>query len=394
MSRLSLRVRLAALIGVLLLISGVVLLATSYGLVTSSLNAPLAGTSALPDAPAASFSLVETQRALAKRTRDQLVTEYLAVLAGVLLVAVVLGWLLAGRLLRSVRRITAVARRVTGRNLDERVRLDGPRDELRELADTFDGMLARLDAVFSAQRRFIADASHELRTPLTAMRVELEVLAADPNAAVTDIEAATVVLRRQFARSEELINALLALARSEPELLDREPVDFAEIAGEALDEVAADVGACRLRIDSELAPAPAEADRRLLALLAVNLLSNATKYNHEDGWIAVRTAVEAHHAMLVVTNSGSIVSAAEVNDLTQAFRRGGQTRLRDGHGLGLSLVAAVVRAHHGQLNIEARSEGGLRVEVSLPLATGSSAEPRRDRVTGRSTRDRTRCIPG
>ena len=116
-----------------------------------------------------------------------------------------------------------MAQRVTGRNLDERVGLEGPRDELRELADAFDGMLARLDAVFSAQRRFVADASHELRTPLAAMRAEIEVLAADPNAAVADVEAATLVLRRQLARSEQLIEALLALARSEPELLNREP---------------------------------------------------------------------------------------------------------------------------------------------------------------------------
>jgi signal transduction histidine kinase len=400
--RFSLRARLAGLIGLLLVVSGAALLAISYGLVSSSLHAPLPGqpppasgsppagaqssaaqpshvpsrTRATPPTRASPPSLSPTQRALADRTLNRLVTQYLAVLAGVVLVAVALGWLLAGRLLRSVRRITSVARRVTGGNLGERIGLHGPRDELRELADTFDGMLGRLDAVFGTQRRFVADASHELRTPLAAMRAELEVLAADPNAALADVEAATLVLRRQLARSEGLIDALLALARSEPELLAREAVDLGEIAGEALDNAASDAVARRLHIDAQLASALVVADRRLLTLLVGNLLNNAIKHNHEAGWLTVCTAVETERALLVVANSGSIVPADEVGHLTQAFRRGDRARIGDGHGLGLAIVAAVAHAHHGELTIEPLSDGGLRVETSLPLAVDPMLDTR------------------
>jgi len=412
-SRLSLRVRLAALIGLMLLVCGAALLAISYGLVSSNLDAPLAGApSPVPRVPgdahakpagasptrrakeaAARPAATSTARpasqsatrasqaraakeaaaraaqaALRKRTLDQLVTQYLAILAGVVLVAVALGWLLAGRLLRSLRRITATAERVTGRNLDERIGLQGPRDELRELADAFDGMLARLDGVFSAQRRFIADASHELRTPLAAMRAEVEVLAADPHATAGDAEAATSVLRRQLARSEELIEALLALARSEPELLVRQLVDLARMAGEALDDAGGRIAARRLRVQRQLAPALVHGDRRLLALLVGNLLGNAIEHNRDGGWIELRTRADGASALLVVANGGQAVAAEEVHELARAFRRGGRARVGGGHGLGLAIVAAVTHAHQGQLRIEPLGEGGLRVEVSLPLA--------------------------
>jgi signal transduction histidine kinase len=403
------------LIGLMLLVCGAALLAISYGLVSSNLNAPLesvrpsvpratgnhdakpAGDSlahavkeaaatnrAAPSTPtsagqfpisassarAAKEAVAQAaQTALTNRTLDQLVTQYLAVLAGIVLVAVALGWLLAGRLLRSVRRITSVAERVTGRNLNERIGLEGgPRDELRELADAFDGMLARLDGVFRAQRRFVADASHELRTPLAAMRAEVEVLAADPHATATDVEAATLVLQRQLARSEELIEALLALARSEPELLMLEVVDLAQLACEAFEDAGARMADCRLRIDHQLAPAVVHGDRRLLTLLVSNLLDNSIKHNHDGGWISLRGTVDADSALLAVANSGQVVAAEEVQELAQAFRRGGRARVGDGHGLGLAIVAAVTHAHQGELTIMALEEGGLRVEISLPLA--------------------------
>lgn len=440
MTRFSLRLRLALLIGLMLLVCGAALLAISYGLVSSNLNAPLehapapapgeireprmlsgeirkprmlsreireprmrlggvsptraAKESAAPkrltlsslksaqEPPVAAsqardqkeVAAKEAQTALTNRTLSQLVRQYLAVLAGIVLVSIALGWLLAGRLLRSVRRITSTAERVTSSNLNERIGLGGPRDELRELADAFDGMLARLDGVFSAQRRFIADASHELRTPLAAMRAEVEVLAADPHATLADIEAATLVLRRQLARSEDLIEALLALARSEPELLACEPVDLAEVARKALDDVAADAAARRLRIDARLASATVLADRRLLTLLVGNLLANAIKHNRDRGWIGLRTAVGAGNALLAVANSGHVVAADEVQELTQAFRRGGQARVGDGHGLGLAIVQAVARAHQGTMTIMREKDGGLGIEVRLPLAARKAAD--------------------
>jgi signal transduction histidine kinase len=395
----------------MLVVCGAALLAISYGLVSSNLSAPgptklgppirtsttsgtqhsigkgtptPAGTSHVvrairsgPVVHANHTGIVDpkgaAQNALRKRTLDQLVTQYLAVLAGVVLVAVALGWLLAGRLLRSVRKITRVAESVTGRNLDERIGLEGPRDELRELADAFDGMLARLDGVFGAQRRFVADASHELRTPLAAMRAEIEVLAADPHAAAADVEAATLVLRRQLARSEELIEALLALARSEPELLARGDVDLAQTAREALKDAAAGASARRLCIDHQLAPAVVHGDRRLLTLMVGNLLDNAIKHNHDDGWIRLRTAVDADRTVLAVANGGHTVAANEVQELAQAFRRGGRARVGDGHGLGLAIVQAVARAHQGTMTIKRENEGGLSIEVRLPLAPGQPA---------------------
>lgn len=407
MSRLSLRVRLASLIGLILVVCGAALLAISYGLVSSNLSGPgsdLGGPLSDSPAPAsaarhgpgvpsarhvvhivspgdpqrASASTGHDkgaeQRALRTRTLDQLVLQYLAVLAGVVLVAVALGWLLAGRLLRSLRRITRVAGRVTGPNLSERIGLEGPRDELRELADAFDGMLARLDGVFTTQRRFVADASHELRTPLAAMRAEVEVLAADPDAAATDVEAATVVLRRQLARSEELIDALLALARSEPELLVREDADLAQIARETFEDASSRLAAGRLRLDQQLAPAVVHGDRRLLALLVGNLLDNAIKHNRDGGWIGLRTAVDADWATLAVVNSGHVVAPEEVQKLTQAFRRGGRARVGGGHGLGLAIVQAVARAHEGTMTISPEHQGGLRIEVRLPLARSKAAE--------------------
>ena len=399
MSRLSLRVRLALLIGLLLAVAGAALLSISYGLVSANLHGRLGGpaisavhgsqgtqsggarapfppgTQIRGGGPVGSASgTAATQRTLTKRTLDRLLPQYLAVLAGLVLVAVACGWLLAGRLLRSVRRITAVAQHVTSGNLDQRIGLHGSRDELRELADTFDDMLARLDQVFSAQRRFVADASHELRTPLATMRTELEVLVADPHAALSDLDAATVVLRRQLERGEQLIEALLALARSEPELLTREPLDLADISREALNDAATEADARGLRIDVTLVPAAVEGDRRLLRLLVGNLLANSVKHNHDGGWITLSTIADADATLLTVENSGPVVAADEVQELTQAFRRGGRARVGDGHGLGLAIVRAVAHAHQGSVTIEPRHEGGLLVKVRLPLAPTQAAD--------------------
>ena len=354
MSRFSLRARLTALI-VLLALCGAALLAISYALTRANLS---------PPSPTAHG---------ARRAPPRDAPQLLAALAAVVLVAVALSWLLAARVLRSVRGITSIAERVTGRSLHERVGLDGPRDELRELSDAFDEMLARLDRVFESQRRFVADASHELRTPLAAMRAELEVLAADPQAAATDVEATTLVLRRQLGRSDELITALLALARSEPELLNLEAVDLAQLAREALEENTSDAVARGLKIDPQLAPAVLDGDRRLLRLLVGNLLGNAVKHNHGDGWIELRTARERDTALLVVVNSGLPVAADELDALTQAFRRGGTARVGDGHGLGLTIAQAVVHAHDGTMTITQRDAGGLTINVRLPLAPSAAA---------------------
>jgi hypothetical protein len=209
---------------------------------------------------------------------------------------------------------------------------------------------------------------------MAAMRAEIEVLAADPHAAAADVQAATFVLRRQLARSEELIEALLALARSEPELLVREDVDLAKIARDALEDARARVTARRLRIDHQLAPAVVHGDRRLLTLLVGNLLDNATKHNHNNGWIRLQTAVNTHQALLAVANSGHVVAASEAQELAQAFRRGGTARVGDGHGLGLAIVQAVARAHQGTMTIKPENDGGLTIEIRLSLAPSEPAD--------------------
>lgn len=397
MKRPSLQTRLALVIGTPLVLSGVILLGISYALVTSSLSAPLPGVPdpgvgagpmpvpvprndldaplvqggfAMPgDAPVAprrSITLVATQDALVERTRTQLLGRFGIVLAISVAVAALLSNLIASRLLRALRRVTDVAQRVSRGALGERVELGGPRDEMRELADAFDSMLVRLDAVFNAQRRFIADASHELRTPLTAMRAEVEVLCDDPHAAAADVRASTAVLRRQLACSEELIDALLALARAEPELLANEPLDLAELVSEALVDSGSIAKACGLRVETRLAPAPTSGDRRLLRRLAANLVSNALTHNHAQGWISVETTARDGRAVLAIANSGPVVTGEELAVLTQPFRRGGRARVGTGHGLGLSIVAAIARAHEGELRIENPDIGGLRVEIRLP----------------------------
>jgi signal transduction histidine kinase len=367
MSRLSLRVRLAALIGIPLIMSGAVLLAISYALVTSSLSEPLPPQRAdAMSAPRRTIAFDVTQRALVERTRTQLVGRYAVVLAGSVAVAVALSWLMATRLLGALRKITAVAQRIGRGALDERVGLDGPRDEMRELGDTFDAMLGRLDAVFNAHRRFIADASHELRTPLTAMRAEIEVLCGDPAAAAADVAAATSVLRRQLACSEELIDALLVLAKSEPELLANTQLDLAELAAEALADAGPATIARHLRVDTRLGPALTNGDFRLLARLTANLIANACTHNHAHGWISVATTTHDGRAVLTVSNSGPVISDGELAGLTQAFRRGGRARVGTGHGLGLAIVAAIARAHDAELRIENPDTGGLRVDLCLP----------------------------
>jgi signal transduction histidine kinase len=396
--RLGVRARLAALLGLLLIGCGVGLLAISYGLVSENLTGPLPAPTGMsasrlaahpPPAPRGIFSARSIrkrqtihpitpgaahslQQRLAHRTLHQLVIQFLAVLAGVVVLAVGLGWLLAGRLLGPLRRVTSAARRVSGRNLHERISLRGPRDELRDLADTFDLMLARLEAAFTAQRRFIADASHELRTPLATMRAEIEVLESDPSASAQDVRAATATLRRQLWRSEELIRALLTLARSQPELLGHERLDLASLVRQTLIEQHEQIAGRELQLTSSLAPAPIEGDRALLTQTVANLLSNAVKHNRVGGRLEIRTGSAEQRTTLEFANDGQAIPSSRVPELLLAFRRGGTARTGDGLGLGLTIVETIVIAHDGGLTLEPRPQGGLRVEVTLPAMCSAS----------------------
>lgn len=286
--------------------------------------------------------------------------------------AAVSGWLLAGRALRPLQHITATARRVAGSSLHERIALRGPDDEIKDLADTFDAMLERLDRAFDSQRRFVANASHELRTPLTINRALIEVALDDPQAGEGMRQLGTNLLAVN-QRHERLIDGLLALASSEETLDEREPVDLADIAERVAADAQAPARAAGVEIRTLLNPAPTAGDPVLLERLAHNLIDNAIRYNLDhDGWIEVATGLDRGLAQLTVTNSGPIVPADEIPGLFEPFRRLAAHERQaafngnDGVGLGLSIVRSVTYGHGGEVHATARPEGGLCVRVHLP----------------------------
>jgi signal transduction histidine kinase len=302
---------------------------------------------------------VQTQRDL---TLDHLLTYSLITLAVVTVLAAIAGWLVAGRVLRPVHRITAAARAATEHDLSGRVGLTGPRDELRELADTFDDMLARLDAAFDSQRRFIANASHELRTPLTVMRTTIDVVLAKPAPTPAELTAMAEDVRAAADHAEALIEALLTLARNERGLSVHEPVDLATVAEDVLDT--ADLDGLLLR--TSLTPAATTGDPVLLERLVANLVDNAVRYNVAGGEVTVLTSTVDGHAQLVVANTGPVIEPATVAGLFEPFRRLQDRTGSDGVGLGLAIVASIATVHAGTVSANALPGGGLEVSVTVP----------------------------
>ncbi len=303
----------------------------------------------------------------------------------VVIAAAMVSWVLAGHVLRPVHEVTATARRLSAESLDERIDLEGPRDEVAELADTFDAMLDRLQAAFDAQRRFVANASHELRTPLAVLRTEIDVTLADPDADVAELRRMAGVLRDATRRAEGLVEGLLLLARTEA--ADQHPaagdedLDLDHAVHRALDAVRAEVEGrhVRVSITSPDGEAPVVGgDAALLERVVGNLVENGVRHNVEGGWLAVTTrrvpegAVEVADrgspaVELVVASSGPELDPARVPDLFEPFRRG-TDRVGTGSGLGLSIVRAVVRSHGGSVTAEPVPGGGLSVRVLLPAA--------------------------
>jgi signal transduction histidine kinase len=298
-------------------------------------------------------------------------------LAGMALLSIALGWLVAGRVLRPLRTITTAARSISATNLHERLALDGPNDELRELGDTFDGLLARLDASFQAQRRFVANASHELRTPLARQRALVQVALADPNASFESLRAAHKRVLASEEQLERLIEALLTLTRGQAGVARREPFDLASLTNQAL--LARDSEANRIGVDTEaaLAPAPASGDPRLVERLIANLLDNALHHNIAGGHIAVTVETRDGRAVLSVLNTGPVVPATAVDRLFQPFQRLGadRTHHREGLGLGLSIVHAIADSHDATVAVQPQPEGGLRIEVSFPASPEPAGDP-------------------
>ncbi len=304
---------------------------------------------------------------LADQALHRLAIEYVLALLAMTGVSVAAGWLLAGRALAPLRAITATARRVSSRNLGERIALQGPSDELRELADTFDGMLSRLDAAFASQRHFVANASHELRTPLAIMRTELDVALADPDASADELRTMGEAVRETIDRSEGLIEALLMLARSEAISGREEPVNLTELVAACVTDLRARAEEAQVELQADLRPALVVGERSLLERMIANLLDNGIRHNVAGGHLGVTTGSSAGKAQLVVSNGGQVIDPERAAELTEPFRR--LSRNTAGFGLGLSIVRSVAEAHHGSVSVEAPETGGLKVRVTLPAGS-------------------------
>ena len=319
---------------------------------------------AAPSGSAAQAAQVQAQRAL-----DQLPVQFGIALAIMTALSVALAWRLAGRVLRPLRAMTETAGEISASSLDRRLELRGPDDEVKRLGEAFDGLIARLEASFEAQRRFVANASHELRTPLTYERTLLEVALADPDLSAESLREVCEQLLVSEERQERLIDALLTLARGQAGLQRREVVDVAALTEAVLRARREEVESRGLEVRSSLEPARAAGDLRLVERLIANLVDNALRHNVERGSVEVATATEAGQALLSVANTGPIVSSADLEQLFEPFRTADadRTRLGDGHGLGLSIVRAIADAHGAIVEAEPRPKGGLRVEVRFPI---------------------------
>jgi signal transduction histidine kinase len=294
-------------------------------------------------------------------------------LAVMALISAALGWLVAGRVLRPLRTMTATTQQISEASLDRRLAMEGPRDELRQLADTIDGLLERLEAAFDAQRRFVANASHELRTPLTAARAMLEMIISDPNATVETFRETCVQVLDESEQQEQLIDALLALAQGQRGVDHRERIDLAAIVSEVVARQMPEAELRGVAVDAALEPAWVSGDPRLIERLVSNLVENAILHNVPEGRVGVRVAPAAGRASLEVVNTGPVVPEDQVQRLLQPFQRLVPDRLghRDRLGLGLSIVVAIANAHNAELDVHPATGGGLDVEVRFrrPLDT-------------------------
>ncbi|MFB7736328.1 sensor histidine kinase [Streptomyces sp. NPDC056112] len=387
--RPTIRIRLTLLYGGMFLIAGILLLSIIYLLAAQGLrtgNQPLfkivdfnalrVTSSDCPGVDNGNLSLSEFNAAISacidhqrQAALDSLLSRSLLALLGLAVIAFAFGYAMAGRVLSPLGRITRTARAVAGSDLSRRIELDGPDDELKELADTFDDMLERLQRAFTAQQRFVGNASHELRTPLAINRTLLEVQLSDPHAPM-ELQQLGKTLLATNERSEQLVEGLLLLARSDNQIVERKPVDLAEVASQAIDQVHGEAEAKGVEIRGERKPAVVQGNGVLLERIALNLVQNAVRYNvAEEGWVEVVTDVQHGQAILVVANTGPVVPAYEIDNLFEPFRRlrTERTGSDKGVGLGLSIARSVARAHGGHISAQPREGGGLVMRVALPI---------------------------
>jgi signal transduction histidine kinase len=407
--RTTVRWRLTLLYGALFLVSGAALLAITYTLVDNAAVFPQgtfgllgagptpSGASLVPritpspqhikgftrKVPPPIERLLHTQQGqkavgelvFTQRVADlhQLIIESALALAVMALISTALGWVVAGRVLQPLRTMTAATQEISEENLNRRLAMDGPRDELRQLADTIDGLLGRLEGAFDAQQRFVANASHELRTPLTAVRALLEMVLSDPTATIATFRATCEQVLEESEQQEQLIEALLTLAQGQRGVDRAEAFDLASLAGTVVGSREGAAAAHGLDLGCELAPATISGDARLVARLVANLVDNAIRYNVPGGRVDVSVR-SGGRGTLTVANTGPVVPEEEVDRLLQPFQRltPARTSHGDGLGLGLSIVAAIAGAHDAVLAVRTRPEGGLEIDVGFPLRDAPS----------------------
>jgi signal transduction histidine kinase len=291
-------------------------------------------------------------------------------------ISLLLGWLLAGRVLRPLRTITDTTQNISEHDLHQRLALPGPRDELTVLGDTIDGLLGRLERAFDSQRRFVANASHELRTPLTVDRAMLQVALGDPHITLDSLRAACEEVLEAGREQERLIDALLTLARSQRGLDRKEPVDLAALTGEVLHANKPTAATSGVHIDASLGAATVPGDARLIHQLVSNLVDNAIRHNNTGGRVQVTLTACTSEATLTLSNTGPPVAPDQVSRLLQPFQRGtaDRTASPNGLGLGLSIVAQIAEAHGADLDVRPRSEGGLTITIRFPALSEPTVE--------------------
>lgn len=403
--RRTVRRRLTALYGCVFVISGAALLAitnllvrhttggflfiqsggsdgTATGIIAGGGNAP--GTvSAIPRATGPDQAEQQAKQLIAQVRYQhgiemhQLLVQSFIALAIMSVLSIGAGWLVAGRALRPLRTITAAARDISSSNLHERLALSGPDDELKELGDTFDALVARLERSFGSQRQFVANASHELRTPLTLQHALLEAALLDPHATLQGWRATGERALAASQEQERLIAALLTLARSDRGLSHREPFDLAELTAVVLNNRHADADQRGLQVSASLEHAPAFGDAELAERLIANLIDNALRHNVADGRVEISTAATDGEAVLSVRNTGPVLAASEIDRLFEPFQRADVDRTSHdgGLGLGLPIVQAVATAHNATISTRARPAGGLDVVIRFPLDRPGTTAP-------------------
>jgi hypothetical protein len=377
--RRTVRLRLTALYGMLFLLCGAVLLAITngFGSTASVTRAVPAGSGAVPAGSAGQLGDQATASVHAAISHEFLIGSAIAL--GIMTVASAgLGWVVAGRVLRPLQAMTATTRRISADSLDERLAVTGPGDELKDLADTIDGLLGRLEGAFAAQRRFVANASHELRTPLATMRASVDVAVAKPEPVPAQTIALAGRLRTELDSVDRLLDGLLVLARAQHGALPGQAtLSLDAIVSAALAARASSITAKRLTVEHDSSPDGAwvQASQPLLSRLVDNVIDNAITHNHDGGWVRAATGADGENARLVVETGGDVIDQQQVAQLGQPFRRLGadRTGTGGGAGLGLSIVAAIAAAHGGTLELRARSAGGLRVAIALPTARPAGA---------------------